>query len=88
MRFAAPLAAALILTGLPTVASSQVTIAVDDPGPGWTRWHERRYERGWNGPMWEHNHGHHYGWYHWRGSYYQNCAWRWDRHHEREWHCW
>lgn len=74
MRFAAPLVAALILTGVPTVASAQVRVAVGDPGPGWTRWQEHRYDRRWTGPMWVRARGNHYGWYHWRGSFYQKTA--------------
>jgi hypothetical protein len=75
---------------IPSIAPAQVGVYVGPPtGPGWNTWHERRMvRRGWYGPAWYNGPGRHHGWYHWRNSYYRNCAWRWNRHHEREWRCW
>jgi hypothetical protein len=65
-----------------------IAVTIGDPGPGWTRWHSHRYDRTWDGPLWYRERGPHYGWYSWNNQYYQNCSWRWDGHHHREWRCW
>ena len=85
MKLLVPLTAFAAIAGmaLPTVA-----FAARDPGPGWTRWREHRYDHKWDGPAWVNTRGKHYGWYRWRNSYYQNCSWRWEGQHHREWRCW
>jgi len=73
---------------LATPAPAQVRVVIGDPGPGWNRWHERRYDRAWNGPAWYNGAGPHHGYYHWNNNYYQNCSWRNGARRQREWRCW
>lgn len=86
---AAGLGVAALVTPSNAPAKKVVVVVGAPAGPGWNTWHERRMmRRGWYGPAWYNGPGRHHGWYHWRNSYYQNCAWRWTRHHQREWRCW
>ena len=74
----------------PAQGQSRTVIAVGGPaGPGWIAYHDRGLHRGWNGPRYWDKAGPHRGWYAWKNGYYQNCSYRWTRHHRiREWHCW
>lgn len=55
-------------------------------GPGWRHWTGRNYGHRWGGPAYFAGPGEHHGWYHWRGSWYQNCGWR-TWHRRRQWNC-
>jgi hypothetical protein len=91
MKLSVALAAAGFAATSRTLASPApaqgVAVVVGDPGPGWTRWHDHRFGRGWDGPNYFSGRGEHHGWYRWNNNYYRNCSWRGpDRH--REWRCW
>jgi hypothetical protein len=76
MELPAPLTAAAIAASLlaaPVPASAQISVTVGAPtGPGWYRWHDRRFYRG--GPAYYDVRGPHYGWYRWNSDYYRNCS--------------
>ena len=90
MRICHLLAAAGISAAMLAGSVAQAQVIVGMPtGPGWHHWREHRVMvRSWGGPAYVNERGEHRGWYHWRSSYYQNCDWRWTRHHVREWQCW
>jgi hypothetical protein len=87
---AAGFAAAALAPVSAADARTVVAVGVGAPaGPGWYGYHERVYRTGWDGPRYYGEPGPHHGWYNYNNNYYQNCSYRWTRHHRsREWRCW
>ncbi len=81
-------AAAPIAPLFSTAQAQRVVVAGGPAGPGWYRYHDRRWRRGWDGPRYYAGAGPHRGWYNWNNRYYRNCSYRWAHHRRRVWRCW